>query len=461
MISKYFPHEYVNSAYNINYQKLFDLGYRGIIFDIDNTLVHHGEDADEKVEALFEKLKSLGFLTLLLSDNDEERVLRFNKNIKSDYIYDANKPSPKSFNEAVKKLGLSKDKAVVIGDRMFKDILGANNADIPSIMVRFIDNGDKWLGWGRYLEFVLLFLWRHSKYYKRMGGISMTEKESVITNFKKFLKHEILFCDISPACYKVSNQKEVLKRHIHNATHKENFLKTRDEKPLPILVYTNSSNLIKKGKGIDPATQYAKAKNIEIACSKINGAIIKPGEVFSFWKMVGSINEKKGYQKGRILEHGSLVTGFGGGLCNLGNTLHLLALHSPLDVTEAHYHSDALAPDHGERIPMSSGTSVSYNNLDLRFRNNTDQNFQIITWVADEKLFAELRCEHEFPCEYSITEDDHRFVLKDGKYYRKSKIYRNAKDKKTGKVTRTLIRDNNSEVMFSYDQIPQDLIKEN
>mgnify|MGYP002731676315 FL=1 len=459
MISKYFPYEYCNSAYNINYQKLFDLGFRGIIFDVDNTLVHHGDDADEKVEQLFEKLKSFGFGTLLLSDNGEERLLNFSKKVNSPYICNAEKPNSEGFNRAVKKLGVRKDKAVVIGDRMFKDILGANNSEIPSIMVKFIDNGDRWLGWSRYLEFVLLFLWKHSKYYKRMGGISMSEKESAITNLKKFLRGEILFCDISPACYKVSGQKEIFKRHVYNITHRENYLKIRDKKPLPVLVYTNSSGLIKKGKGVDPATQYAKAKNIEIACRKINGAIIKPGEVFSFWKMVGSTTKRKGYQKGRVLERGRLITGFGGGLCNLGNTLHLLALHSPLDVTEAHYHSDALAPDRGERIPMSSGTSVNYNNLDLRFKNNTDQDFQIITWVADEKLFAELRCKHEFPCEYSITENDHRFVFRNGKYYRKSKIYKNARNKETGEVTHELIRDNDSEVMFSYDQIPEKLIK--
>jgi vancomycin resistance protein VanW len=131
--------------------------------------------------------------------------------------------------------------------------------------------------------------------------------------------------------------------------------------------------------------QYNKAVNIDIAGKRINGIVIRPGEVFSFWRTVGRTTKAKGYLPGRIIEGGELKPGIGGGLCNLGNTVHLLGLHSPLDVTEVHHHSDALAPDHGKRVPFSSGTSVSYNYLDLRFKNNTDQAFQLMTWCQDEK----------------------------------------------------------------------------
>ena len=57
-----------------------------------------------------------------------------------------------------------------------------------------------------------------------------------------------------------------------------------------------------------------------------------------------------------------------GGLCNLANTLNLLVMHSPLKVTELHTHSDALSPDHGTRVPFGTGTSVSYNYVDYRFK---------------------------------------------------------------------------------------------
>ena len=189
--------------------------------------------------------------------------------------------------------------------------------------------------------------------------------------------------------------------------------------------------------------------------------LIRPGEVFSFWKIVGPTTEKRGYKTGRVIECGRLITGIGGGLCNLGNVLHVLALHSPLDITEVHYHSDALADDHGKRIPMSSGTSVNYNNIDLRFKNNTDQTFQILINVRDEKLFAELRSERDLAFSYEITEEGHHFSRENNKLYRVSKIYRDTIDKKTRKViNHKLIRDNHSEVMFDYSLIPQELIKD-
>lgn len=77
MLKNYYPHEYVKSVFLIDYQKLYQKGFRGIIFDIDNTLVHHGDDSTPEIDALFYKIQSLGLKTLLLSNNDRERVERF------------------------------------------------------------------------------------------------------------------------------------------------------------------------------------------------------------------------------------------------------------------------------------------------------------------------------------------------------------------------------------------------
>ena len=154
------------------------------------------------------------------------------------------------------------------------------------------------------------------------------------------------------------------------------------------------------------------------------------------------------------------MPGLGGGLCNLGNTIHLLVLHSPLTVTEFHSHSDALAPDHGKRVPFSSGTSVSYNYIDYRFKNNTDQNVQLLLWCENGKLCGELRSEREFPYYYEIIEENHHFHKEKEKFFRISQIYRNVIDRATGEITdKQLIRDNHSEVMYDYDQIPQELIR--
>ena len=81
MIKKYYPYEYAESVFMIDYQKLYQKGFRGIIFDIDNTLVHHGDDSTPEIDNLFRKIQGLGLKTLLLSNNDRGRVERFIKNI--------------------------------------------------------------------------------------------------------------------------------------------------------------------------------------------------------------------------------------------------------------------------------------------------------------------------------------------------------------------------------------------
>ena len=274
-------------------------------------------------------------------------------------------------------------------------------------------------------------------------------------------KRKRLFCEINPTCYAIALQKEIIKRHIKNFLGREKFAKTVQKQKLPNLVSSHSSNLIKRGKGIDLSLQEGKAENIRLASGKINGMIIHPGEVFSFWKTVGKTTRRKGYQDGRIIVGNQIKPGLGGGLCNLGNTIHWLVLHSPLEVTEFHSHSDALAPDEGKRVPFSSGTSVCYNSVDYRFRNNTDQDVQILVWCENEKLYAELRSEREYPWEYQLVEENHHFAKKGAKYYRISKIYREQTEKATGKITeKKLVLDNHSEVMYDYDLIPQDQIRD-
>ncbi|MBR2877449.1 MAG: VanW family protein [Clostridia bacterium] len=269
-----------------------------------------------------------------------------------------------------------------------------------------------------------------------------------------------LFCDISPTCYKISLQKEIVKRHIKNHLSEEKFSKEKSQEKLPNLVYSHSSNMIKRAPGVDLTLQYNKAINIKLASEKINGIIIHPGEVFSFWETVGKTSKRRGYKEGRVIRKNKLVAGTGGGLCNLGNTVHLLVLHSPLEVTEFHSHSDALAPDEGGRVPFSAGTSVSYNNIDFKFKNNTDQDVQLLLWCEEETLFAELRSEREFPESYKIVEEDHHFQKEGEKFFRVSKIYKESTNKENGDVVeKTLVWDNHSEVMFDYDLIPKAQIR--
>lgn len=268
------------------------------------------------------------------------------------------------------------------------------------------------------------------------------------------------FCDINPLFFAISTQKGIFQRNLKDLISDTKFAKVKEKEKLDKLISSYSSNLIKKGKGVDPVLQENKAVNIRLASNKINGIIIKPGEVFSFWRTIGKVNKRTGYKEGRVIKDNKLIPGTGGGLCNLANTINNLVLNSPLEIVEFHKHSDALAPDNGKRIPLANGTSVSYNYIDYRFKNNTDQNVQLLLWCDDEKLYGELRSEKEIPFKYELVEENHHFEKEGDKYYRISQIYRNTIEKKTGDIIeKELIWDNHSMVMFDYDLIPKELIK--
>ena len=256
-------------------------------------------------------------------------------------------------------------------------------------------------------------------------------------------------------------KKEILKRHIQNFKQGKKFSKTRKESLLPNVVSSHSIKLIKRGPGIDINLQKGKATNIQIAAQTLNHIIIKPGEEFSFWSLVGNTTKRKGYQEGRVIFNEEVVPGIGGGLCNLANLLHLLIVHSPMEITEFHAHSDALDPDKGERKPFANGTSVQYNNQDYRFKNNTEQVMQLRTWVDNEILFGELRSELQFPFTFQIIEEDHHFKKEGDHYYRNSMIYREKLDRKTEEILgKELILKNHSMVMYDPNLIPKEMIRQ-
>ncbi len=269
-----------------------------------------------------------------------------------------------------------------------------------------------------------------------------------------------LFCDINPTCYKISVEKEILLRKIKDLLSSEKIAKTKSEEELPNIVKSHTSILIRKLNGVDLKLQENKVTNIMLACNKINKIIIRPGETFSYWRTIGRVTKKKGYKEGLVIGKKGMSSGYGGGLCQMSNMIHWLVLNSPLEVTELHHHSDALFPDERRRVPFGTGTSVFYNNIDYRFKNNTDQNVQILVWVENGELCGELRSEKEFPCRYKLVEEDHHFRKEGDQYFRISKVYRIVIDRLTNdELYKELILDNHSKVMYDYSLIPEDQIR--
>ena len=157
MLKRFYPWWYVQDVFQIDYDELYRLGFRGIMFDIDNTLVHHGADSTPRIDALFQEINRAGFRTLMLSNNSEERIRRFLKHIDALYVADAGKPAPAGYLRGVDLLRLPKEQIIVVGDQMFTDILGANRVGLASILVHFIQlPGETKIGKKRYLEKLIL-----------------------------------------------------------------------------------------------------------------------------------------------------------------------------------------------------------------------------------------------------------------------------------------------------------------
>ncbi len=272
-----------------------------------------------------------------------------------------------------------------------------------------------------------------------------------------------LFCEYGPVAYEISVRKEAILKDIDDYIIKRyKIAKKKNYENFEYLWKGEAKILFRKLHGVDMQLQYNKATNLKIAGKKIDGIVIYPGEVFSLWNLVGKTSKRKGYLEGLTINDSELGKGRGGGLCQLGNLIHYLVLHTDLEVIEKHHHSDALFPDEKRRVPFGTGTSIAYKKLDYKFKNTLDFPVQLRIWQDDKMIYGEIRGTKPISYKYRLVEEDSHFAMEDGIFYRNSKVYRIKTDKETGKdIKKELILDNHSRVMYDYDLIPKDQIREN
>lgn len=270
-----------------------------------------------------------------------------------------------------------------------------------------------------------------------------------------------LFCELCPLFYEISVKKESLKRYIKRIVDNNKYASEKGEGKLPVLLYSHNSLIRRKLGNVDIQLQENKATNLKLSAPKVNGILIKPGQTFSFWKTVECCSKKKGYLEGLTIKNGSPSKGIGGGMCQFTNLIHWMVLHSPLEIIEYHHHNEFdLFPDFNRVIPFGTGTSIVFNYLDYCFKNNTENTYQLITYVTDKHLCGELRALNKEAKSYHIIEKDLYFSEEDGIYYRNNKIYRKVVDKVTGNIIKEeLIMSNHSEVLYDSKFIKPELIK--
>lgn len=210
-------------------------------------------------------------------------------------------------------------------------------------------------------------------------------------------------------------------------------LARRHPERLPYLVKRHSTRLIKRLGDSDLQLQRNKVVNLRIIAPLLDGVRIRPGEVFSFYRLIGEPTRARGFLDGMELSRGRPRAGVGGGLCQMASLLHWLVLHSPLTVTERSVHSFDPFPDHQRSLPFGTGCAVFYNYIDFAFRNDTSYTFQLRIWLTETDLWGELRSDREIADTYKVYEKRHRFLRRGGEFYRSNEIWRRVMERRTGR----------------------------
>ncbi|MCR8645737.1 YqeG family HAD IIIA-type phosphatase [Paenibacillus sp. N1-5-1-14] len=144
MFTKLVPKQSVRTVYEIDLEQLWNQGKRGIITDLDNTLVG-ARDPHATPELLkwLDKVRELGFKVIIVSNNYHERVSIFSKPLDIPFIHKAKKPTSIPFHKAMKMIGTTADETIMIGDQMMTDVLGGNRLGLYTILVNPIAPKDE------------------------------------------------------------------------------------------------------------------------------------------------------------------------------------------------------------------------------------------------------------------------------------------------------------------------------
>jgi vancomycin resistance protein VanW len=235
-----------------------------------------------------------------------------------------------------------------------------------------------------------------------------------------------------PALFPLAVRLHRARRRWRWMTGDETWASDRATAPLPVRVKRHKSLLLRQLGESEMWLQHNKVTNLRLASSRVDGLLIRPGETFSFNKVVGNCTRRKGYVEGMKLSNGDAESGVGGGICQLANLLHWMFLHSQLTVVERSEHSFDPFPDNGRVLPWGVGCSIVYNYVDLVVRNDTDTTFQLLVEVGERLLEGELRADREVPHSYSVFAQHEQFLRHQGRVFRRNEIWRAVIDRRSG-----------------------------
>lgn len=236
------------------------------------------------------------------------------------------------------------------------------------------------------------------------------------------------------------------KRYLLWCSPQYHWASQRQSVSLPYIQTSHATPLYRHLRGEEMELQKNKVVNLQLAAARLNGVVLRPGETFSYWRLIGKPSRKKGYREGMVLFLGRIGSDVGGGLCQLSNLIFWMTLHTPLTVVERYRHSHDVFPDSNRTQPFGSGATCAYPHRDLMIRNDTDQCFQLCVCGGETHLEGEWRAEAPQKFQYEILERNARMDQASwGGYIRHNELFRRVFD-----LDGTLLRE---EFLFANDAI--------
>jgi len=196
----------------------------------------------------------------------------------------------------------------------------------------------------------------------------------------------------------------------HYASHQPDTL-------LPYQLFQTSCPMYNSETGFDMVYQENKVFNLKLAANVLDRIQIRPGETFSFWKLVRYADKHVPYKDGLVVYDGKLQTSPGGGLCQMSNLLFWMFLHTPLTIVERHGHRVKDFPEPPSDAPIGVDATVSEGWLDLKVKNDTDQTFQIVIAFDEENINGCVLTDVEPTATFYISNGQPLYYRKNGKVF--------------------------------------------
>ena len=174
----------------------------------------------------------------------------------------------------------------------------------------------------------------------------------------------------------------------------------------------------------EPRFQLGKERNVALASSLLNGLVVQPNQIFSYYHIVGRPSRLRGFKPGLELHSAKSSHGVGGGCCQIANMLYVLALNAGMRIVERHRHALDLFPDSDRKVPFGCGATIFYNYADFRFENPLQNPVLLSLNIEDGVLVGELKTSLDPRFRVEVYEVDHRYFQEGGEWFRENRIRR-------------------------------------